>query len=146
MSEVKKVTLIDEIREQAQPEIITIPGFRPGTTINVQIRYVDLTPAILSTNISNPLLALAYQRAREGKSESEIAAEINKQSRDPEKDAEKVLHALNVLAKQALVNPTYDELTAIASLNAEQLAAIYLYMLYGERGEGLSTFRSKRGV
>jgi len=137
----KKITTLEEIKAQTEPEVITIPGFRPATTINVQIRYVDLTPAILATNISNPLLALAYQKAREGKTEAEIAAEINRSV--PEKDAEKVLQALNVLAKQALVSPTYDELTAIAPLNAEQLAAIYLYMLYGERGEGLSTFRPK---
>ena len=137
----KKITTLEEIKAQTEPEVITIPGFRPATTINVQIRYVDLTPAILATNISNPLLALAYQKAREGKTEAEIAAEINRSV--PEKDAEKVLQALNVLAKQALVSPTYDELTAIAPLNAEQLAAIYLYMLYGERGEGLSTFHPK---
>jgi hypothetical protein len=146
MPDKKKITPLEDIRVQAEPEIITIPGFRPATTINVQIRYVDLTPAILSTNISNPLLALAYQRAREGKTEAEIAAEINSKHPTPEKDAEQVLQALNVLAKQALVSPTYDELTAIAPLNAEQLAAIYLYMLYGERGEGLSTFRTERGV
>ena len=68
----KKVTPLEDVRAQAEPEVITIPGFRPATTINVQIRYVDLTPAILSTNISNPLLALAYQRAREGKTEARL--------------------------------------------------------------------------
>lgn len=142
----KKITPLEDIRVQAEPEVITIPGFRPATTINVQIRYVDLTPAILSTNISNPLLALAYQRAREGKTEAEIAAEINSKHSSPDKDAAQVLQALTVLAEQALVSPTYKELTAIAPLNAEQLAAIYLYMLYGERGEGLSSFRTERRV
>lgn len=142
----KIITPLIEIEMQTKPEVITIPGFRPATTINVQIRYIDLTPAILSTNVSNPLLALAYQKAREGKTEAEIAAEINAKSSNPEKDAEQVLQALTVLAKQALVNPTYEELTAISPLNAEQLAAIYLYMLYGERGDGLSSFRTERRI
>ncbi len=142
----KTVTPLDTVREQVEPEVITIPGFRPGTTINVKIKYVDLTTAILETNISNPLLALAYQQAREGKSRQEIEDEVNRQSNTPAADAERVLASLNTLAQQALVEPTYEQLTAIASLNAEQLAAIYLYMLYGERGDGLSSFRDKSGV
>lgn len=142
----KIVTSLTEIREQLQPEIITIPGFRPGTTLNVRVRYVDLTLAILETNISNPLIALAYQRAREGKNREEIEAEINQGAENPAAEAEKVLKSLNALAKEALVEPTYDELIGVAPLTTEQLAAIYLYMLYGERGEGLVPFRGKRGI
>lgn len=142
----RAVTPLDEIRCQTQPEIITIPGFRPGTTINVKIKYVDLTTAILETNISNPLIALACQKAREGKSRQEIEDEVNAQSETPAADTERVLKSLTALARDALVEPTYEQLTAIAPLNAEQLAAIYLYMLYGERGEGLSSFRDERGV
>ncbi|MBT9156893.1 MAG: hypothetical protein DDT37_01884 [Firmicutes bacterium] len=143
---VKKVTSLDEMREQVEPEVITIPGFRPGTLINVKIKYVDLTTAILATNISNPLIALAYQQAREGKSRQEIEDEVNRQSDTPAADAERVLASLSTLACQALVEPTYEELISIAPLNTEQLAAIYLYMLYGERGDGLSSFRDKSGV
>ncbi|MBT9156847.1 MAG: hypothetical protein DDT37_01838 [Firmicutes bacterium] len=142
----KTVTSLDIIQSQAAPEVITIPGFRPGTVINVRIKYVDLTTAILETNISNPLLALAYQQAREGKSRQEIEDEVNRQSDTPAADAERVLASLSTLAQQALVEPTYEQLTAIAPLNAEQLAAVYLYMLYGERGDGLSPFRDKSGV
>ncbi|MBT9154864.1 MAG: hypothetical protein DDT39_01550 [Firmicutes bacterium] len=142
----KKVTSLAEMREQVEPEVITIPGFRPGTVINVKIKYVDLTTAILATNISNPLIALAYQQAREGKSRQEIEDEVNRQSDTPAADAERVLASLSTLAQQALVEPTYEQLTAIAPLNTEQLAAIYLYMLYGERGEGLPSFRDKSGV
>ncbi|MBT9154645.1 MAG: hypothetical protein DDT39_01324 [Firmicutes bacterium] len=143
---VKIVTSLDELREQIEPEVITIPGFRPGTLINVKIKYVDLTTAILETNISNPLIALAYQQAREGKSRQEIEDEVNRQSDTPAADAERVLASLTTLAQQALVEPTYVQLTAIAPLNTEQLAAIYLYMLYGERGDGLSSFRDKSGI
>ncbi|MBT9156689.1 MAG: hypothetical protein DDT37_01677 [Firmicutes bacterium] len=142
----KVVTSLDAIRVQTAPEVITIPGFRPGTVINVKIKYVDLTTAILETNIGNPLIALAYQQAREGKSRQEIEDEVNRQTETPAADAKRVLASLDVLAQQALVEPTYEQLTAIAPLNAEQLAAIYLYMLYGERGEGLSSFRDERGV
>lgn len=143
VAEDKKVTPLSEVLEQLKPEVITIPGFRPGSTLNVKVKYVDLTLAILETNISNPLIALAYQRAQEGKTRAEIEAEINKGSENPVAEAEKVLKSLNALAKEALVEPTYDELTGVAPLTTEQLAAIYLYMLYGERGEGLAPFRGK---
>lgn len=114
------VTSLDEIRAQAEPEVITIPGFRPGTTINVKVRPVDVTPYILGTE-TNPLLAAAMKAASEGKSREEIAREVEATA------SPRVFMAsiFDDVAKAALVEPTYEEITAIAPLTFTQKQAIF---------------------
>jgi len=135
----RKVTSLDEIRKQAEPEIIEIPGFRPGTTINVAVQAVDLTPFILETGISNPLMAIIQKKTQEGKSKEEIAKEIeDKASKGI--NINKLLPAVDAIVEEALVNPTYKELTAIRKLTLDQKLAIFDY---ATGGNALISFRKK---
>lgn len=135
----RKVTSLDEIRKQAEPEIIEIPGFRPGTTISVAVQAVDLTPYILETGISNPLMAIIQKKAQEGKSREEIAKEIEKKASEGI-DINKLLPAVDALVEEALVEPTYKEITAIHKLTLDQKLAIFDYVT---GGNNLVSFRKK---
>lgn len=135
----KRVTSLDEIREQAEPEVITIPGFRPGTTINVAVKAVDLTPILLETGISNPLTAIVQKKTMEGKSKEEIEKEIEDKASEGI-DVNKLLPAIDAIVKETLVQPTYEEITAIRELTLDQKLAIFDY---ATGGNNLISFRKK---
>ena len=146
MSE-KRVTSLEEIRAQAEPELVDIPGFRPGTTITVALRPVDLTPHLLAAGVRNPLLGAAMKRAQEGKTKEQIEAEIEA---DVQKQAEigfgssleAYLPAIDAVVKEALVEPTWEQITAIRPLSLTQKIEIF------NKATGdvkiLQSFRGKR--
>lgn len=140
MSE-KRVTSLDEIRAQAEPDVITIPGFKPGATINVAIRMVDLTPYILETGVGNPLIAVAVKKAQEGKTKEEISREVEQEATRKVLDLKTMIPAIDAVVKEALVQPTWDEITAICPLTLDQKIAIFNHAT-GDIG-GLSSFRGK---
>lgn len=122
------VTSLDEIRAQAAPQVIEIPGFKPGATIRVAVRPVDLTPHLLQAGIGNPLLAAVR---------GEGAA-------PQEADMTKILPVLDAVAREALAQPTYDELMAICPLTLPQKLAILNHALGGIAE--LQSFRGESGV
>ena len=135
----KRVTSLDEIRKQAEPEVIEIPGFRPGTTINVAVKAVDLTPFLLETGISNPLMAIVQKKTAEGKGKEEIAQEIEEKASEGI-DTNKLLPAIDAIVKETLVQPTYEEITAIRDLTLDQKLTIFEY---ATGGNPLISFRKK---
>lgn len=135
------VTSLDDIKAQLAPDIIEIPGFKPGTTINVRVKAVDPTPYILSTNLTNPLMAIATQRAKEGKSQADIKKELEQKVSEGKMDFEALMPALDAVAKEALVEPTYEEITRIHPLTVFQKMAILDYAL-GDVA-GLASFRKQ---
>lgn len=106
-----EVTSLEEIRSQAEPDIISIPGFKTDKTINVAVKPLDLTPYLLKLNIGNPL---AVQNGT--KPTEEIAI----------KD---ILPLLDEMVKEALVQPTYEDIVAIAPLTLQQKLAIFNYIM-----------------
>lgn len=140
MSE-KRVTTLEEIRQQAMPEIIEIPGFKPGTTINVAVRLVDLTPYLLELDIGNPLYEIAVKKAKTGGSKEDIIKEIQNETQKTGIDLKKILPILDAVVREALVQPTYEEITAIVPLTLEQKFAIFDYAI-GEVEE-LTSFRGQ---
>lgn len=135
------VTSLDEIRAQAEPDIVEIPGFRPGTVICVKLRLLDLTPKLLEMQGNNALLAEAVNKVKDAKKDGkqtidelkqEIAGEIDRSS-----FAEGILASMDDIAKEALVEPTYEEITAIQPLTLVQKATIFNYVM----GEDLLPFR-----
>lgn len=134
---------LDEIREAAlaaaraayAPQVIEIPGFEDGQTIQVVIRRVDMEPIILRT-LGNPVLA-ALERSR-GEAPG-TGADL-----PPEEMAEaqrQVPDLLRAVCRQALVAPTWDEFEAVGGLTLDQMIAIT------EKAAGrlqeLSSFRSE---
>jgi hypothetical protein len=113
------VTTLDEIRVQAEAAIIAIPGYRPGTVINVKVQPVDVTPYILGSGMVNPLMALALKGAKEGKTADEIRASLDG------KAAALLAPSLDNVCKEALLEPTWDEIVAIRPLTIGQKLAIF---------------------
>jgi len=129
----KTVTPLDEIRAQAEPEIIEIPGFRPGAVINVKVRLLDLTPKLLQLRIGNPLLAEVQKLAQDGMGKDEIAAKL-----DSGGNIADMLPMLDEISREALVEPAYDEITSIHPLTLAQKMKIFSYITGAEE---LSPFR-----
>lgn len=106
-----EVTSLDEIRNQAEPEVIEIPGFKSGKTINVAVKSLDLTPYLLKLNIGNPLA---------GQDGTKVAEQI---------EIKDMLPLLDEIVKEALVAPAYDEIAAIAPLTLQQKLEIFNYVM-----------------
>jgi hypothetical protein len=138
-----KVTPIDEIRAQAEPDIIEIPGFRPGTTINVAVQPVlRLTPRLLAAGLVNPLIGSIREQAKTGAKAEDLEREAGVAI--DEKGADAFLGFLDLIAQEMLVEPTYDQIAAIHPLTLEQELAIANHVL-GNLGdlEALASFRQK---
>ena len=119
---------LDEIRAQAEPEVIEIPGFRRGTTLRVMVRHIDLTPHLLASGIGNPLLAAA-----QGGAAPNVTAVMP--------PLEKLLPVLDAVAREALVQPTFDEIAAVAPLTLPQKMAIFTAV--AGKVEELRSFRGE---
>lgn len=119
------VTSLEEIRVQAAPEIVELPGFRPGAVIHVQLRMIDLTPRLLELRVSNPLLAEVQKMAQSGMDKDDIAHKIDTGS------LKDILPLLEEISRDALVQPTYDDIVAIHPLTLSQKMKIFEYVVGG---------------
>jgi len=122
----KKVISLQEIEVIAKGELVQIPGWKTGTFITVRLRPIDITPELakLRKGIPNPLKKEA-QEVFEGKStkREEVGEELLQNSG--------ILEQLDVFAKLALVEPTYDEIQARIPLVVEQKLAIFDWVMGG---------------
>lgn len=137
-----KVTSIDEIRAQIEPEVIEIPGFKAGAIIAVLVGPVELTPQILALLVANPLVATATKRAKQGRPAAETEEEMARdlKTHGSERLAE-LMPVMDAVAREALVQPTYEEIRALHPLTFFQLIAIFDHAI-GSTGE-LGFFRGK---
>lgn len=131
----RRVTSLEAIREQAQPDIVEIPGFRPGTTIHVAVRPVDLVPRLLELGIANPLVNAALAGDQDGQG----AEPMVESAETLWEKLRKLEPILDEVAKQALVEPTYEEITAIRPLTTQQK------MMILEHAMNTRALRSFRG-
>lgn len=141
-----KPTSLDEIREQAKPTVISIPGFRPGTTINVAVQPVDLTPHILELGLGNPVLAAAIGAAANSGGDPEAATKAASDAATKaggEASLKQLAPLFDAVAQEALVEPTYDQIIEAAGrpLTLDQKLAIF----DAATGGGFQELRSFRG-
>lgn len=118
----KRVTSLDDIRAQTEPQIVELPGFREGTYIYVKLRMVDITPRLMELRIGNPLLAEAQKMAKDGLTREEIAGRL-----DHSAGAKDMLPLLDEIAKESMVDPTHAEITAIHPLTLMQKVKVFEY-------------------
>ncbi len=114
--EEKRVTSLEEMKLQARGQVVEIPGWSPGTTVNVRVRRVDLTVMIAAAGaLPNVLAAALAERGSSGEAPAPT----------PE-DIEKLLPVLDAVAREALVEPTYEQIVQeVAPLTLDQKVAIY---------------------
>lgn len=126
MDEKKSISLT-EIEEIAKGEFVEIRGWKKGTTITVRLKPIDLTPELvkLRSGIPNPLKKDAQEVFEGKKTPADVGDDILRQ---PE-----VLQQLDVIAKLALAEPTYDEIQARLPLIVEQKLDIFDWVMGGFR-------------
>ena len=115
------VTSLDKIKEKAAIEV-TLPGWDNEPFI-CKLRRVNLMDMAAKGNIPNPLMATVIELF-EGK--------ITKESiQDPEERYKKLNEGIEFFAKKAMVEPSYEEVTAIVPLTDNQKYAIYKFAVDG---------------
>lgn len=134
-----RVVTLEELREQAAPVLLELPGFRPGETFWVRVRPVDLSPILLAQQqLGNPLLAQAQGMAKAGLRKDEIAAQLNSGF-----DTRAMPDLLDEVARLALAEPTYEDFVSVAPMTLEQKMRIFQHVT-GE--SDLLPFRDESGV
>ncbi|WPD20177.1 hypothetical protein [Thermaerobacter composti] len=113
-----RVITLEEIRQRARGEIVDLPDWDGQGTIRVRLRKVDLTPVILQHNFLPNALKVKVQEAFEGKPPRPAPAP------EVDLDLHKLMPALDAIAKEALVEPTYEQITEILPLTLTQKLAI----------------------
>ena len=115
------VTTIEELKKIGEGEIIELPPFDNGKTIKVRIRKPDITMMIFKGKIPNPLMKTAMKIAGEKVDDNE---KDSKKEPDME-ETQRYFQLLELVAKNCLLSPTYDEIEQYAGgLNLQQLVAI----------------------
>lgn len=99
---------------------LELPGFRDGETLSVRVRRPSLLAMAAGGTIPNELLGCARRLFCEGVSDSLPLDQLGR--------------VLISVARQALVEPTYDQLAeAGCELTDMQLSAIYAFSQTGVR-------------
>jgi len=140
--EEKKVISIEEIQKLAAGEIIDIPGWVPNTTISIRVRRIDITPQLLASGtLPNVLRSAAADQFK--KDESEDSEKSNAMATDLLGDGElsELLPLIESVCRDAMVEPTFDEVQKIYPMILNQKMAIFSYIT--AEVAGLDSFRPK---
>lgn len=128
-----KVTSFSELSKYAQGTLLELPEFGAGQPFRAYVRRPSILTLASNGCIPNSLMSMAITLFKRGGA----AAVENKP--DDVKEATKVFH---ILAKAALVSPTYDEIKeAGLELTDDQLAFLFSYTQAGTKA--LEQFRRK---
>ncbi len=124
----KTVTSMEEIRGQVNEDIITIPGFTMGSTINVRILPVDLTSLMLEHDFNNPLAEILGDKLKPDMTNKQRQRLVEKTMTNKQQRAEnlkKMLPMLDAVCEQVLVEPTWAEFVEVKPLTMAQKLAIF---------------------
>ena len=132
LMEEQKVVSFEELKE-SQTAIIPIPNAKNDGTIYVRAKRVALSTLVQSGGIPNELLKAVFGVLGDAKKEGKlIDAGIG--ADDDEKAVEQwksFARVLDVVARQALVEPTYEQFEEAGGLTTEQLTALYMWVQQG---------------
>jgi hypothetical protein len=129
------VITLEEIHERARGKVIEIPDWDGQGTIRVRARKIDITPLVMKAGVIPNQLKLKAQEMFEGKiSEKDIGS--------VDVDVEKMMPVLDAAAKEALVEPKYEEIQEILPLTLNQKLAIFSFV--SEEVQQLESFRGTK--
>ncbi len=129
-----EVITLEQIKEKAKGTVIEIPDWDGTGTINVRVRAIDLTSAMLSAgnipDMVTPEVAEMFED-KEGSFEVEqfqkdIAPKVNVKD-----SIAQFGPALEVVVKEALVEPSYEEIQKTYPLTLPQKLAIFKHVTGG---------------
>lgn len=120
----EQVISIDDIKKKAEGYLVEIPDWEPNKTINVRLRAIDITPMLLESGAVPDELSVEVATMFEG--EEKIQQEsAPKDKSDYKMKMKKFSPVLDAIAKQALAEPTWDEINEVYPLTMQQKLAIF---------------------
>lgn len=132
LNEKLNVTSIDEIRSKAC-QIVELPGWEPGETLNVKLRRASLLSLVQQGVIPNQLLPIVHKLLQsEGK--------FNPMTDSSPDEFKQFLEMLSAVCKAVMVEPSYEEVAEY--LTDIQRSAIFLYAQQGLKA--LELFRKRQ--
>lgn len=143
----KPITLA-EIKKKSEGELIEIPDWNGRDTIWVRVRSVDVTAHLLEAGSLPNEVKMAVDEAFDSGAQSEedlkrIRSKLSEGSEQNQQDRlRKMLPMLNAIAKEALIEPTYDEVNEVYPLNIQQKLAIFEYSTKGI--DSMASFREEQ--
>ena len=145
VKEVAKVISLEEIIERARGIVIEIPDWAPNAKIGVRVKAIDMTPHMLSLEkMPNALRAAAdevFNGKQGGKKDSKLEEDLQEAivGKLDISDVEQIMPILEGIAKEVLVEPTYDEIQAVYPLTLAQKMALFQFAMGGV--DKLESFR-----
>jgi len=130
------VITLEQIRERARGEVIEIPDWDGRGTIKVRARKIDITPIAMQAGVIPNSLKVKAQEVFEGKVPRRIKTD------EITLEMEKLIPALDAIAKEALVEPRYEDIQAILPLTLMQKLAIFRYVT--KEVQQLESFRGEQ--
>lgn len=130
------VITLEQIRERARGEVIEIPDWDGRGTIKVRARKIDITPIAMQAGVIPNSLKVRAQEVFEGKVPKRLKND------EIELEMEKLIPALDAIAKEALVEPKYEDIQAILPLTLMQKLAIFQYVT--KEVQQLESFRGEQ--
>ena len=147
-SKAKKVITLTELDEVAKGELVELSGWKDGTTIWVRLKYLDMSRELLEVGqqgLSNPLKeeAVAVFEGKKKTPSAELTKQVEKIGKKVSGDAEDMNKKLDMVARKALLEPTYEEITSRVPLTSDQKLEIWAWVMGGVAA--LKSFRSQSG-
>lgn len=126
---------LEEIKAKAKGNLVEIPDWEPTKMIKVRLRMIDVTPLIMNSGaIPDELSVEVATMFEEGK--------IDRLSKDTKVKTSQFADTLDAIAKEALVEPSYEAINEIYPLTMQQKLAIFKYVTGGI--ELMKPFRKER--
>lgn len=130
------IVSIQDLREKAKGDVVTIPGFADGEFLEVRIKRPSLMEMVVAGKIPNPLLASASKLFKDG------VNDVLKTSKNDGVEFKEFAETIHCVVKESLVEPSYEELKENEiELNDMQLLYIYNYVVDGV--DRLRSFRNQ---
>ena len=125
--ELKPISL-EEISVLAKGTLVEIPSWEPGKTIVVRLRKIDITPTIMAAGVIPDQLSLEVSTLFEEDGKSTPGTGSDKKV---DFDTSKLMPVLDTMAKEALAEPTFEEINAVYPLTLDQKMAIFEFLAGG---------------
>lgn len=131
-----EVTSLNKIREMANGIVLNLPPFDDGTPFYARLHRPSILGMVCAGKIPNELIGFAAEMI-DLKNQSIKADE----KFSPER-VQKTYAFMEVVARECLVEPTYDEIIETGyKLNDEQLSALLLFSQVGHKA--IKPFRTE---
>lgn len=131
-----EITSLQKIKEMANGIVVILPPFDDGTPFPARLRRPSILGMVCEGKIPNELISYAAEMINVKNQEFKADEKFS-----PER-LQKTYAYMEVVARECLVEPTYDDILETGyKLNDDQLAAILIFSQVGHKA--IKNFRSE---